>query len=85
MVRASSTSDARRLGGDLLARGRAVGQGVEWNESTDIISGSAGIGLALLHFDRVLELPHAREAAVRAGARLLELGASPRKAGPRGS
>ena len=67
-------SDARRLGGDLLARSQAVGQGSAWNESTDIISGSSGIGLALLHFDRVLDLPHAREAAVRAGAHLLELG-----------
>ena len=67
-------SDARRLGGDLLARSQAAGQGTAWNESTDIISGSSGIGLALLHFDRVLDLPHAREAAVRAGAHLLELG-----------
>ena len=67
-------ADARRLGADLLSRSRVVGQGAEWNESTDIISGSAGIGLTLLHLDRVLELPHAREAAVQAGAHLLELG-----------
>lgn len=67
-------SDARRLGADLIARGRSAGQGTEWNESTDIISGSAGIGLALLHFARVLQLPHAREAAVGAGLHLLELG-----------
>lgn len=69
-------SDARRLGADLIARGHAAGQGIEWNESTDIISGSSGVGLALLHFDRVLGLPHAREAAVNAGAHLLELGQS---------
>jgi lantibiotic modifying enzyme len=67
-------TDARRLGADLIARNRAAGTGSEWNESTDIISGSSGIGLALLHFDRVLELPHARDAAVRAGLHLLELG-----------
>ena len=71
---AALESDARRLGADLIARGRGAGQGTEWNESTDIISGSAGIGLALLHFDRVLQLPHAREAAVSAGLHLLELG-----------
>ena len=35
-------SDARRLGGDLLARSQATGQGSAWNESTDIISGSSG-------------------------------------------
>jgi len=67
-------ADARRLGADLIARGRSTGNGTEWNESTDIISGSAGIGLALLHFDRALALPHAREAAVQAGGHLLELG-----------
>ena len=67
-------SDARRLVSDLVSRSRSVGQGAEWNESTDIISGSAGIGLALLHYDRALEMPQAREAAVKAGAHLLELG-----------
>lgn len=66
--------DARRLGADLLARGTAVGAGLAWNESTDIISGSAGIGLTLLHLERALELPGAREAAVRAGVHLLERG-----------
>ena len=67
-------ADARRLGADLVARAQGVGQGAAWNESTDIISGSSGIGLALLHFERAMELPGAREAAVRAGTRLLELG-----------
>jgi lantibiotic modifying enzyme len=65
---------ARRLGSDLVTRARPVGQGVQWNESTDIISGSSGIGLALLHLDRVLDMPGARDAAVKAGAHLLELG-----------
>ena len=67
-------ADALRLGNDLVARAQAAGQGAAWNESTDIISGSSGIGLALLHFDRVIQVPGARDAAVRAGARLLELG-----------
>jgi lantibiotic modifying enzyme len=49
-----------------------AGEGVEWNPSTDIISGSAGIGLFLLWArdrigdERVVEL------AARAGTRLVE-------------
>jgi lantibiotic modifying enzyme len=65
---------AMRLGAELLSQAQAAGSGAAWNEVTDIISGSAGIGLALLDFERTLELPGAREAAVRAGVRLLEQG-----------
>ena len=39
---------ARRLTAKLRERAREVGDGVEWNPSTDIVSGTAGIGLALL-------------------------------------
>lgn len=58
-----------------LLRGGALakGKGLEWNDVTDIISGSAGIGLFLLHVERELGLPQARELAVGAGDRLLEL------------
>lgn len=62
----------RRILGLLERSAKPVGSGVEWNESTDIISGSAGIGLALLGL-----APHVREVdalvlARRAGDRLLE-------------
>ncbi len=60
----------------LLSRAaRPVGQGtsgVEWNESTDIISGSAGIGLTLLALADVSSEVPARQLAARAGDRLIE-------------
>ena len=52
----------------------ATGAGVEWTPVTDIISGSAGTGLFLLHAARELNMPEARELAARAGRRLIELG-----------
>jgi lantibiotic modifying enzyme len=45
--------------------------GVEWNDTTDVIGGSAGIGLFLLHAADRFALPAARPLAVRAGRRLL--------------
>lgn len=56
----------------LLTRGaRPNGAGVDWNDSTDIISGSAGIGLALLALSR--EKVHDGNAlAAQAGDRLIE-------------
>jgi lantibiotic modifying enzyme len=57
----------------LKGAARAKGKGVEWNDVTDVISGSAGIGLFLLHVERELGLPQARELAVASGDRLLEL------------
>jgi lantibiotic modifying enzyme len=50
------------------------GAGVEWTPVTDIISGTAGTGLYLLHAAKELNMPAARELAVRAGRRLIELG-----------
>jgi lantibiotic modifying enzyme len=50
----------------------AVGDGVEWSEVTDIISGSAGVGLFLLRVDQELGSETARELAVAAGHRLVE-------------
>ncbi len=50
------------------------GSGVEWTPVTDIISGTAGTGLYLLHAGRELKMPAATELAVRAGRRLMELG-----------
>jgi lantibiotic modifying enzyme len=58
----------------LQARARPAGAGVAWNGTTDIIDGSAGVGLFLLYAARELDLPEARTLAARAGRRLLELG-----------
>jgi lantibiotic modifying enzyme len=53
---------------------KTVGAGVEWNDSRDIVSGSAGIGCALLWASSALKRPDLLELARRAGDRLLELG-----------
>ncbi|HEX9893671.1 MAG TPA: lanthionine synthetase LanC family protein [Gemmatimonadales bacterium] len=58
----------------LLDQATAEGDGVQWNDTTDIIAGSAGIGLTLLMLEPSLGGPRARELAVLAGRRLLELG-----------
>jgi lantibiotic modifying enzyme len=50
------------------------GAGVEWTPVTDIISGTAGTGLYLLHAAKELNMPAAKDLAVRAGRRLIELG-----------
>ncbi|MDQ6887142.1 MAG: hypothetical protein M3068_07575, partial [Gemmatimonadota bacterium] len=52
---------------------RPAGAGVEWSESTDIISGSAGIGLFLLSAARSWKDEGSHDLAIRAGRRLLEL------------
>ncbi|MCI0436953.1 MAG: hypothetical protein L0271_25435 [Gemmatimonadetes bacterium] len=67
---------ARRVVDALHARAaRPAGSGgVEWSESSDIISGGAGIALFLLYAADRLEAPGAIELAGRAGQRLLELG-----------
>jgi lantibiotic modifying enzyme len=57
----------------LLSRSaRRNGQGVEWNQSTDIISGSAGIGLALLALRDETREFDTTELAARAADRLIE-------------
>ncbi len=74
------TGDAKYRDGALrcarLIRERAVKAdgGVEWNDSTDIISGSAGVGLFLLYAARELKDSAARETAIQAGMRLIALG-----------
>jgi lantibiotic modifying enzyme len=62
----------RRALAHIAASAKAVGSGVEWNESTDIISGSAGIGLALLALADQAQEFDARQLAAKAGDRLLE-------------
>lgn len=58
----------------LQERALPAGRGVQWNNTTDIIAGSAGIGLFLLYADEALQAPGARALAVRAGDRLIEQG-----------
>lgn len=52
---------------------RRVGAGVEWDEYTDIIFGSAGIGLFLLYIAKQLKARAATELAILAGRRLIDL------------
>jgi lantibiotic modifying enzyme len=51
---------------------KQAGPGVEWNDSTDIISGSAGIGLALLALRDETRAFDTSDLAKRAGDRLIE-------------
>ncbi len=55
----------------LAGMARTVGDGVEWSDSNDIISGTAGIGLYLLETARHWKDPNLTELAARAGRRLL--------------
>lgn len=55
------------------AQAREAGGGVDWLDSTDIISGSAGIGLFLLYAAREMDHRASLELAERAGRRLLEV------------
>jgi lantibiotic modifying enzyme len=57
----------------LIARSaRTVGDGVEWSDSNDIISGTAGIGLYLLSAAERWKDAALEQLAVRAGRRLLQ-------------
>ena len=59
-----------------LLKGAATptGAGVAWSDSTDVISGSAGIGLYLLWAHAARIDPAVLELAARAGRRLIEVG-----------
>jgi len=58
----------------LIERAQPTGAGLAWNDVTDVIGGTAGIGLTLLETGRRLGTAHAIETAQHAGDRLLELG-----------
>jgi rhamnogalacturonyl hydrolase YesR len=60
----------------LALRARKAGNGIEWNDTTDIIAGGAGIGLFLLYAAHELNDPKLRDLAVADGRRLIELGLS---------
>src|SRR5262249_53235811 len=57
----------------LRERAKNVGSGIEWNDTTDVISGASGTGLFLLWADEHLHAAGAKELAVKAGEHLLEL------------
>jgi len=57
-------------------RARKAGKGIEWNDTTDVIAGGAGIGLFLLYAARELKEPAFRELAIQDGHRLINLGMS---------
>jgi lantibiotic modifying enzyme len=59
-----------------LLRQRAVkvGRGVEWDSTTDIIGGGAGIGLFLLYAAREVSDGSSRELAIKSAERLIEVG-----------
>lgn len=54
-----------------LARPGAHGKGIEWNDTTDIINGTAGIALFLLYAAREMDDPAALQLAVQGGDRLV--------------
>jgi lantibiotic modifying enzyme len=64
---------ARRAAERIRSRARPAGAGIEWNDTTDIIGGSAGTGLFLLYAAKELDEPAYRDLAIKAGARLIEL------------
>lgn len=68
VYREAALGCARRIASAVKRKGA----GVEWNECTDIIRGSAGIGLFLLYAAKELDYRPALEAAVGAGEALLQ-------------
>jgi len=76
------THDARYRDGALRCiellktKSKTAGAGIEWADGPDIIAGAAGTGLFLLWADEKLKAPGARELAVAAGRRLVEIGES---------
>jgi len=58
----------------IRARAQKAGAGLEWGPVTDIIGGTAGVGLFLLYAAAEMPDPFFRSLAAQAGDRLLELG-----------
>ena len=61
----------------LREKAQTTGNGVKWNDTTDIIAGSAGTGLFLLWADAKLHAPGAKELAIQAGDHLLQAAQHP--------
>ena len=78
-VAKASSDDKYRKGAErclelVHAGAKPAGAGVEWDPGLDVIAGSAGTILYLLHMARELDRPASRELALKAGMRLAELG-----------
>lgn len=65
---------AVRCARSVEGQAKKAGKGIEWNETADIISGGAGIGLFLLYAARELKEPRLRDLAIQDARRLIELG-----------
>ncbi|HEU5219676.1 MAG TPA: lanthionine synthetase LanC family protein [Gemmatimonadales bacterium] len=65
---------AVRAAGQIAARARTVGEGAEWSDSNDIISGTAGTGLFLLGAGRSWKQDSLVALAIKAGHRLVATG-----------
>jgi lantibiotic modifying enzyme len=68
-----------RLGAERCLRSieseaKAAGAGVAWNDTHDIIAGSAGVGLFLLYAARQWNNRTSMDLAIKAGRRLIEVG-----------
>jgi lantibiotic modifying enzyme len=64
---------AKRAADRIRALAKPAGAGIEWSDTTDIVSGSAGTGLFLLYASKELEDLAYRDLAKQAGRRLVEL------------
>jgi len=58
----------------IRVQARKAGKGVEWGPVTDVIGGTAGVGLFLLYAAAEMQDPLLCDLAAQAGDRLLELG-----------
>jgi lantibiotic modifying enzyme len=59
---------------DIMPQNRRLIRGADWNDTTDIIAGSAGTGLFLLYAAKELKDSALRNLAARAGTQLIALG-----------
>jgi lantibiotic modifying enzyme len=74
LTRDAKYRDAAKKAAERLRHlAKPAGKGVEWNDVTDIVGGSAGTGLFLLYAAKELDEPAYREIAAKAGRRLIEL------------
>ncbi len=68
------TAHAKAAAASLVARARNIGDGADWSDSNDIVSGTAGTGLFLLAAARAWQDRALGALAVRAGRRLIAQG-----------
>jgi lantibiotic modifying enzyme len=73
-LRVTQTLNASAIAGNISRQGDRKVMGVYWNDTTDIIAGSAGIGLFLLYAARELKDSELRKLAAAAGHQLIALG-----------